>query len=396
MAEGVDVLTLTATPIPRTLNMAMNGIRDMSILDEAPADRSPVATFVLEHDDLMIAEAMRRELSRGGQVLYLYNRVDTIYRVAEKIRAALPEARIAVAHGQMDREELERIWQSLVLGELDILVATTIIETGVDLPNANTLIIEDADRLGLAQLHQLRGRVGRSTRRAYAYCTYRPGKALSEIATKRLEAIREYAEFGAGFRVALRDLEIRGAGNLLGAEQHGHIEAVGYDLYVRLLSEAVLEERGEVAEEIPVATVDLVLDAHIPTEYMPSSGHRIDMYKKMSLIATEDDRSDVLDELCDRFGEPPRPVLRLLDVALSRALATRTGIRRIEERGGELRFLFDTLDLAAWSEAFSGVPGLRMTGAPTPFVTYRLRRGEEPAETVLRILTAYAEGKPQK
>ena len=395
LAEGVDVLTLTATPIPRTLNMAMNGIRDMSILDEAPADRSPVATFVMEHDDLMIAEAMRRELSRGGQVLYLYNRVETIYRVAEKVRAALPEARLAVAHGQMDREELEGIWQSLVLGELDILVATTIIETGVDLPNANTLIIEDADRLGLAQLHQLRGRVGRSARRAYAYCTYRPGKALSEIATKRLEAIREFAEFGAGFRVALRDLEIRGAGNLLGAEQHGHIEAVGYDLYVRLLSEAVLEERGEATPEIPAATVDLVLDAHIPEEYMSSSAHRIDMYKKMSLIATEEDRSDVLDELCDHFGEPPRPVLRLLDVALSRAVATRSGIRRIEQRGSDLRFLFDTLDLAAWSEAFSRVPGLRMTGAPTPFVTYRLRRGEEPAETVSRILAAYAEGKTQ-
>ena len=392
MATGVDVLTLTATPIPRTLNMAMNGIRDMSILDEAPADRSPVATFVMEHDDLMIAEAMRRELARGGQVLYLYNRVETIYHVADRVHKAIPEARLAVAHGQMDREELEEIWQSLVLGELDILVATTIIETGVDLPNANTLVIEDADRLGLAQLHQLRGRVGRSARRAYAYCTYRPGKVLTEIATKRLEAIREYAEFGAGFRVALRDLEIRGAGNLLGAEQHGHIEAVGYDMYVRLLSEAVLEEKGETVKAPTAATVDLTVDAHIPEEYIPASAHRIDMYKKMALIGTEADRSDVLDEFCDRFGEPPAPVIRLLDIALARAIATRTGITRIEERGSDLKFVFPTLRLAAWSEAFAALPGLKMSGAPEPFVTYRLRRGEEPSVTVLKVLRAYARG----
>ena len=392
MATGVDVLTLTATPIPRTLNMAMNGIRDMSILDEAPADRSPVATFVMEHDDLMIAEAMRRELSRGGQVLYLYNRVETIYRVADKVQKALPEARLAVAHGKMEREELESIWQSLVLGEIDILVATTIIETGVDLPNANTLIIEDADRLGLAQLHQLRGRVGRSTRKAYAYCTYRPGKALSDIAEKRLSAIREYAEFGAGFRVALRDLEIRGAGNLLGAEQHGHIDSVGYDMYVRLLSEAVLEERGESVEAPVTATVDLAVDAHIPETYIPSSGHRIDMYKKLSLIGTPEDRADVLDEFCDRFGEPPRPVLTLLDVALLRALATQAGITRIEQRGSDLKFVFPSLSLAAWSEAFATVPGLRMSGAPEPFVTYRLRRGEESATTALAILKAYVAG----
>ena len=392
MTSGVDVLTLTATPIPRTLNMAMNGIRDMSVLDEAPEDRSPVATFVMEHDDLMIAEAMRRELSRGGQVLYLYNRVETIFRVAAKVQEALPEARLAVAHGQMDREELEGIWQALVLGELDILVATTIIETGVDLPNANTLIIEDADRLGLAQLHQIRGRVGRSARRAYAYCTYRPGKALSEVATKRLEAIREYAEFGAGFRVALRDLEIRGAGNLLGAEQHGHIEAVGYDLYVRLLSEAVLEERGESVKPPPSATVDLGLDAYIPEGYIPSSAHRIDMYKKLSLIGSDEDLGDVLDEFCDRFGEPPQPVLSLLHISLTRALATKGGFLRVERRGSDLRFLFPALSLAAWSEAFATLPGLRMTGSPEPFVTYRLRAGEDPAETALTVLRAYLAG----
>ena len=392
LATGVDVLTLSATPIPRTLNMAMGGIRDMSILDEPPSDRHPVTTVVMEHNDAMIAEAMRRELARGGQVLYLYNRTDTIHRTADKIASALPEARIAVGHGGMDKDELEGIWQSLLLGEIDILVATTIIEAGVDLPNANTLIIEDADRLGLSQLHQLRGRVGRSSRRAYAFCTYRPGKALTEIATKRLEAIREYAEFGAGFRVALRDLEIRGAGNLLGPEQHGHIEAVGYDMYLRLLNDAVLEEKGESTEKPPTATVDLALDAHIPESYVPSSAHRIDLYKKILLITTEEDRGDVLDELCDRFGTPPACVLTLLDTALARAVATKTGIARVERRGRELRFSFPALHLGAWSEAFATVKGLRMTTLPEPTVTYRLAVGEAPTDATLRILSAYAEG----
>ena len=392
MAEGVDVLTLTATPIPRTLNMAMNGIRDMSILDEAPEDRFPVITYVMEHDDLMIGEAIRRELARSGQVLYLYNRVESIYAVADRIARAHPEARLAVAHGQMEREELESIWQALVLGELDILVATTIIETGIDLPNANTLIIEDADRLGLAQLHQIRGRVGRSHRQAYAYCTYRPGKLLSEIAERRLSAIREYAEFGAGFRVALRDLEIRGAGNLLGAEQHGHIDSVGYDMYVRLLSEAVLEERGEAPTVREDTTIDLLVDAHIPESYIASQAQRIDMYKKLSLILTEEDRGDVLDEFCDRFGEPPRTVLRLLDVALARSLATRAGFIRIEQRESDLKFTFRELSLSAWSEAFVALPGLRMVSASPPYVTYRLPRGKDPAATVLKVLFAYLSG----
>ena len=244
MAKDIDVLTLSATPIPRTLNMAMGGIRDMSVLDEPPEDRLPVQTYVLEHDNIIIGEAIRRELARGGQVFYLYNRVESIEYVAARIARENPSANVAVAHGKMEREEIEEIWQALIDGEIDILVCTTIIETGVDVPNANTLIIEDADRMGLSQLHQLRGRVGRSGRRAYAYFTYRQGKVVSEIAEKRLAAIREYAEFGAGFRIALRDLEIRGAGNLLGAEQHGHLDAVGYDMYIRLLNEAVRKAAG--------------------------------------------------------------------------------------------------------------------------------------------------------
>ena len=277
LAKNVDVLTLTATPIPRTLNMAMNGISDISVLDEAPEDRRPVQTYVLEHDDGIIYDAIRRELDRGGQVLYLYNKVETIDLVAARLAHDMPSARVAIAHGQMDKDELEDIWRLLVNGEIDILVCTTIIETGIDLPTANTLIIENADRFGLSQLHQIRGRVGRSERQAYAYFTYRPGKALTEVAEKRLSAIKEYAEFGAGFKIALCDLEIRGAGNLLGAEQHGYIDAVGYDLYVKLLNEAVLEEKGETRGPKTEAQIDMKISAHIPEEYIPTSAGRMEM-----------------------------------------------------------------------------------------------------------------------
>ena len=257
ISENVDVLTLTATPIPRTLNMAMGGIRDISVLDEAPGDRLPVQTYVLEHDELIIIEAIKRELRRGGQVFYLYNFVESIDSCAAKLAKAIPEARITVAHGKMEKERLEDIWSEMLTGEIDILVCTTIIETGVDIPNANTLIVENAHRLGLSQLHQIRGRVGRSSRRAYAYFTYPKDRSINEIATKRLETIREYAEFGAGFKIAIRDLEIRGAGNLLGAEQHGHLDAVGYELYIKLLNEAILEEKGEKVPEKKECTVTL-------------------------------------------------------------------------------------------------------------------------------------------
>ncbi len=387
-AKNVDTLTLTATPIPRTLNMAMNGISDMSVLDEAPSDRRPVQTYVLEHDDAVLAEAMGRELARGGQVLYLYNRIDNIDLVAGRIMKALPEARVAYAHGQMEKEELEDIWQSLVRGELDILVCTTIVETGVDLPNANTLIIENADHMGLSQLHQLRGRVGRGTRQAYAYFTYRTGKVLSEVATKRLTAIREYAEFGAGFKIALRDLEIRGAGNLLGAEQHGYIDSVGYDLYIRLLSEAVLEEEGKTPEPVFEATVDMHRDANIPEHYISSSAARMEMYKKISLIETEEDYRDVSDEFLDRFGEPPEATARLLRVSLLRALAARARVRRVEERGGILTFQAEKPDLSIWSELFVKYPGLAFR-AGGGAVVYRLRGTEEGSTIALRVLKDY-------
>ena len=406
LASDVDCLTLTATPIPRTLNMAMSGIRDMSILDEAPGDRFPVQTYVFAHDDFAIAEAMRRELARGGQVLYLYNKVEDIDLVAGRVLRALPDARVAYAHGKMDRDELEDIWQALVRGEIDVLVCTTIIETGVDLPNANTLIIENADRLGLAQLHQIRGRVGRSGRHAYAYFTYRPGKSLSEIAEKRLSAIREYAEFGAGFKIALRDLEIRGAGNLLGGEQHGHIDSVGYDLYIRLLNEAVLEEQGRKIEPPFEATVDFKESAHIPVGYVASSAQRMEMYKKISLILGEDDMRDVSGELRDRFGEPPPETVRLLRLALLRALASRARISRIESStadvGGrdrlatgksEVRFIGGEMDISVWALVFGEYGSLRFGGlhraGSSPGVTMRIARGEDAAERALAVMLCY-------
>ena len=391
MAKNVDTLTLTATPIPRTLNMAMNGISDMSILDEAPGERQPVQTYVMEYDEGIIYDAIRKELLRAGQVLYLYNRINDIIYVADKIMKAIPEARVAVAHGAMEKEELEDIWQSLVRGEIDVLVCTTIIETGVDLPNANTLIIENADRMGLSQLHQIRGRVGRSERVAYAYFTFRPGKAISEVATKRLNAIREFATFGAGFKIALRDLEIRGAGNLLGAEQHGYIESVGYDLYVKLLSEAVLEESGRVEEKRPDATVDIKVSANIPEKYIRVNSQRMEMYKKISLIADKEDMQDILDEFIDRFGEAPREVIALLKISLIRAIATECEISKVEARESGLIFSLEKPRLDVWSEVFSSLKGISFR----PFgqsmaVVYKIGDGGA-LDSALKVLYAYSD-----
>ena len=375
---GVDVLTLTATPIPRTLNMAMNGISDISVLDEAPEERRPVQTYVLEHDTSIIFDAIRRELARGGQVLYLYNKVETIEFVADTIQTELPDARVAFAHGQMDKDDLEDVWQMLVKCELDILVCTTIIETGVDLPRANTLIIEDADRFGLSQLHQIRGRVGRSERQAYAYLTYRPHKGLSEIAQRRLEAIREFAEFGAGFKIALRDLEIRGAGNLLGPEQHGYIDAVGYDLYCKILNEAILEEKGEYKPKPEDAFIDMKISAHIPPSYIPSEADRMEMYKKISLIRTDEDRVDVEDELCDRFGEMPRVTERLLLVSATRAMATDVGITKISVTESMITIKCKEADLALWSEVFAKYPTMRFAPGDPTVILYHFAKADPP------------------
>ncbi len=394
IAKNVDTLTLTATPIPRTLNMAMSGISDISLLDEAPGERRPVQTYVLEHDDTVIFDALRRELARGGQTLYLYNKVEDIQFVAGRIMRELPDARVAYAHGQMEKEELEDIWQMLVRGEIDILVCTTIIETGVDLPSANTLIIENADRFGLAQLHQIRGRVGRSERQAYAYLTYRPGKVLTEVAEKRLTAIKEYAEFGAGYKIALRDLEIRGAGNLLGAEQHGYIDSVGYDLYIKLLNEAVLEEQGKAPEKHRDTVMDIKVSAHIPESYIPVSAHRMEMYKKISLIRTSEDKMDIYDEFLDRFGQVVRPVERLLSIALAKAIAEEVGIAEVAERQGSLIFTVGKPDLAVWSELFDKYRGMRF--APSgDRVIYKYGKADA-AKVAAEILENYRAACPDR
>ena len=343
ISQGVDVLTLSATPIPRTLNMALSGIRDMSTLEEPPADRYPVQTFVMEHNNAVIDDAIRREVERGGQVYYLHNRTESIDRCASGLQKRIPGLRVAVAHGQMGEDALGDVMTAMADGEVQVLVCTTIIETGLDIPNANTLIIENADRFGLSQLHQLRGRVGRSTRHAYAYFTYKPDKNLTEIAEKRLSAIRDFAEFGSGFKIAMRDLEIRGAGNLLGAEQSGHMMSVGYDMYLKLLDEAVLEERGEKAKE-PDCTADLNVTANVDPDYVSRGEERMDLYRRMAAIRSQEDADDLLDEIIDRYGDPPRGVLNLIDIALLRAQARQVGIKDIRQKAGDVLFTLTFMD----------------------------------------------------
>jgi len=348
LSKGVDVLTLSATPIPRTLNMALSGIRDMSTIEEPPADRYPVQTYVLEHNVPVLDDAIRREIERGGQVYYLHNRVETIDQCAGALKRRIPGLSVAVAHGQMSEDALGDVMHAMADGEIQVLVCTTIIETGLDIPNANTLIIENADRFGLSQLHQLRGRVGRSTRHAYAYFTYKPDKALSEVAEKRLSAIRDFAEFGSGFKIAMRDLEIRGAGNLLGAEQSGHMMSVGYDMYLKLLDEAVLEERGE-APKAPECTADLNITANVDPDYVSRGEERMDLYRRMAAIRSQEDADDLLDEIIDRYGDPPKGVLNLIDVALLRARARTAGIQDIKQKASEILFTLSNFDFEAVS-----------------------------------------------
>ena len=346
ISKGVDVLTLSATPIPRTLNMALSGIRDMSTIEEPPADRYPVQTFVMEHNNAVLDDAIRREVERGGQVYYLHNRTETIDQCAGALRRRIPGLSVAVAHGQMGEDALGDVMSAMAEGEIQVLVCTTIIETGLDIPNANTLIIENADRFGLSQLHQLRGRVGRSTRHAYAYFTYKPDKNLTEIAEKRLSAIRDFAEFGSGFKIAMRDLEIRGAGNLLGAEQSGHMMSVGYDMYLKLLDEAVLEEKGE-APKAPDCTADLNVTANVDKSYVARGEERMDLYRRMAAIRSQEDAEDLLDEIVDRYGEPPKGELNLIDIALLRANARACGIQDIKQKAGDVLFTLSNLNFDA-------------------------------------------------
>ncbi len=385
----VDVLTLSATPIPRTLNMALTGIRDMSVIEEAPLDRFPVQTYVMEHDMGILEQAISKELRRGGQVFYLYNKTSDITARAKQIQDLFPDAVVAYGHGKMPEETLSDIWRRMTEGEIDILVCTTIIETGVDVPNANTLIIEDADRLGLAQLHQIRGRVGRSTRRASAYLTFRKGKELTEIARRRLDAIREYTEFGSGFRIAMRDMEIRGTGNLVGAQQHGHLESVGYDMFIKLLSEAIDEQTGNTTVAKRECQVDIQLNAHIPEPYISSYPQRLAAYRRIADIRTSEDAMDVTDELIDRYGEPPESVLGLIKVALLKNACADKGIFEITQRGNSLLLFVDKIErnmLAALAGQLKG--RVMASAAGKAYFSVRLQSNESSIQCLEQIVAA--------
>jgi transcription-repair coupling factor (superfamily II helicase) len=370
--------------------MALSGLRDMSTIEEPPADRQPVQTYVLEHDWGILEDAMRKELARGGQIYYLHNRVESIDLTAARIQKLLgPEVRIVTGHGKMGEQELSAVMQAMVDGEADVLVCTTIIETGIDIPNVNTLIIEDADRMGLAQLHQIRGRIGRSARRAYAYLTFRRGKILQEAAAKRLSAIREYVEFGSGFKIAMRDLEIRGAGNLLGPEQSGYLMSVGYDLYLQLLEEAVLEERGEEKKIETECSADLTVNANIPESYVPSPEQRMDLYRRIAAIRSNEDASDLLDEMLDRYGEAPKSVLALLDVALLRSAAAKVGVSDISQKGDTLKFtlaVFRPETLVAVCGLTKYKYRLTIAAGDTPALTLKLKPGDDVLETALTLV----------
>lgn len=371
MKQNVDVLTLTATPIPRTLHMSLIGIRDMSVLEEPPVDRVPIQTYVMEYNDEMIREAIHRELGRGGQVYYVYNRVNNIDEVANHVASLVPDANVAFAHGQMNEHQLEKIMLDFINGDIDVLVSTTIIETGLDIPNANTMIIQDADRLGLSQLYQIRGRIGRSNRTSYAFLMYKRDKMLKEDAEKRLQAIREFTELGSGIKIAMRDLEIRGAGNILGAEQHGHMEAVGYDLYCKMLNEAVIALKGGQEEEETFETVvDCDIDAFIPDGYIKNEYLKLDVYKRISAIETDDEYMDMQDELIDRFGDIPKSVDNLLRVAELKAMAHRAYVTEVDINTQEIRIeLYPKAKLDV-----TGIPAL-IAGYKTAL---RFAQGEKP------------------
>lgn len=388
---NVDVLTLTATPIPRTLHMSLIGIRDMSLLEEPPLDRLPIQTYVMEYDEEMVREAIMRELARDGQVYYVFNRVRQIADVTAKIASLVPDAAVEYAHGQMKERELEGIMYRFINGEIDVLVSTTIIETGLDISNVNTMIIHDADNMGLSQLYQLRGRVGRSNRTSYAFLMYRRDKMLKEIAEKRLAAIKEYTELGSGFKIAMRDLEIRGAGNLLGEEQHGHMEAVGYDLYCKMLNEAVRQAKGIPTEEGFETAIDVDMDAYIPERYIPNESQKLDIYKRIAGICDEEEKERMLEELIDRFGDPPKSVEHLLLLAEYKALAHRLYFTEVAQKGQEIRFtLFERakVDPAKIPDFVAGYNGSMKFYADKkiPCFVYRMNVNSRKKESALAVI----------
>ena len=406
LKENVDVLTLTATPIPRTLHMSLVGIRDMSVLEEPPVDRTPIQTYVMEYNDEMVREAINRELARNGQVYYVYNRVKNIDEVAAHIQELVPDASVVFAHGQMSEHKLEKIMFDFINGDIDVLVSTTIIETGLDIPNANTMIIHDADHLGLSQLYQLRGRVGRSSRVSYAFLMYKRDKLLKEEAEKRLQAIREFTELGSGIKIAMRDLEIRGAGNVLGAEQHGHMEAVGYDLYCKMLNEAVKQLKGGTEEEIYTTVMDLNVDAYIPNSYIPNEYQKLDIYKRISTIETDEEYMDMQDELLDRFGDIPKSVENLLKIAMVRALAHRAYVTEVFVNRQEIRLTMyqkaklDVTRIPDFVQSYKGE--LKLVPGETPVFHYVDRKNKnsdslimlEKARTMLEQLGKLGQKEP--
>ncbi|MBQ5917678.1 MAG: transcription-repair coupling factor [Lachnospiraceae bacterium] len=396
LRENIDVLTLTATPIPRTLHMSLVGIRDMSVLEEAPVDRIPIQTYVMEHNEEMIREAILRELGRGGQVYYVYNKVNNIDEITNRIAALVPDANVAFAHGQMSERRLEQIMYDFINGDIDVLVSTTIIETGLDISNANTMIIHEADKLGLAQLYQLRGRIGRSNRTSYAFLMYKRDKMLKEIAEKRLQAIREFTDLGSGFKIAMRDLEIRGAGNILGAEQSGHMDAVGYDLYCKMLNEAVLIMKGEKEEcEAFETAIDLYMDAYIPPSYIKNELQKLNIYKRIAAIETDSEYDDMLDELNDRFGEPPKAVLNLLNIALLKTNAHKAYILEIKGTAKEFRLNMyqkapvDINKIPSLIEKYRG--DLKFIPDANPYFIYKPRTGIKDNDSCFEQLNSVIE-----
>ena len=390
---GVDVLTLSATPIPRTLNMALSGIRHMSTIEQPPIERQPVETYVLEYDEGIIAEAIRKELARGGQVYYLHNRVDDIEQCAARVGKMAPGARVGIAHGKMTEEQISVVWRQLLDNEIDVLVCTTLIETGVDVRNCNTLVIENADHMGLSQLYQIRGRVGRSSRKAYAYFTFRRDAVLTEIAAKRLSAIREFTAFGSGFRIAMRDLQIRGAGSLLGHSQHGHMEAVGYELYVKMLNQAIAAAKGLPQEpDKSDCLVDVTADAYLPENYIPDAAGRIEAYKRIAAIESAEGAEDVLDELIDRYGDPPKCVQSLVDVSLVRVTAARAGIVEIVQKGENLILYSDVVGPAQLGKLMDAMPHRVLYSAVgRPYISLHVLKGEDPL-VILRDAVALLPG----
>jgi len=392
MKTNVDVLTMTATPIPRTLHMSIVGVRDMSVIYEPPQDRIPVKTYVLEYDEEVIKNAITNELERKGQVFYLYNRVEGIEKKAIQIEKLVPEAKVAYAHGKMTGQELEEIMMDFIDKKIDVIVCTTILESGIDIPNANTIIVENADRLGLAQLYQIRGRVGRSNRESFAYITYKRDRLLSEVADKRLKAIRDFTEFGSGFKIAMRDLEIRGAGSLIGEMQHGHMEQVGYDMYCKLLDEVMKEAQGTKIEETKEEEdiqIDINVSSYIPDEYIESSDMKISIYQDIALCKSEEEIVDVTDEIIDRFGTIPKEVENLLEIARIKNFARAKKVNKIMQKQNQIVFYFasqsfDMQNLTKLLEIYKNK--IKFSPSALPYITLRLEEDKSVIKQVKEFL----------